>query len=308
MQFIDLHCDTITTAFEKGVSMDENNLHIDFKRLGAFNAPVQFFAVWLDENKLNKPFLNTIKYIDFFKAELEKTKHPITFGGSYTDIIYNRTRRISTALLSIEGGEAIESDLDNIYRLRERGVSMLTLTWNRKNNIGCGALTNSDEGLTEFGKSAVRELNKAGVFVDVSHLNDAGFYDVCKISDRPIVASHSNSRAVCDFPRNLTDDQIRQIASMDGIIGFNLCADFIRAGGRPKHEDIIRQIEHILNVGGEHILGLGCDYDGITNPPKDLEDVGCSVFFFHLIARYLGEDTAQKIFYANADSFLQKYM
>ncbi|MCD8238555.1 MAG: dipeptidase [Clostridiales bacterium] len=306
MQFIDFHCDTITTAFESGLSMDENNLHIDFKRLANYNAPVQYFAVWLRDERLGKPFLNTVKYIDFFKEELKKTKHAVKFGEGYTDIIYNRINKTSTGLLAVEGGEAIENDLDNIHRLREMGVTMMTLTWNRKNNLGFGAVTGSDFGLTDFGKDALKELNKAGILADVSHINDKGFYDVCRLTEKPIIASHSNSRAVCNVPRNLTDDQIKEIASLGGIIGFNLCGDFIKEGGKPKGEDVIRQIEHILEVGGESILGLGCDYDGIQNPPEKLENVGCSVYFFHYLADYFGEDVVQKIFYANADSFLQK--
>lgn len=305
MQFIDLHCDTITTAFDKKVSMEENNLHIDFKRLTAFNAPVQFFAVWLNDKCLEKPFESTLKYIEFFRSELNKTKYPIRFARSYTDIIYNRNKRVTSALLSVEGGEAIENDLENIHRLQGLGARIFTLTWNRKNNLGTGALADSDEGLTDFGRAAVKELNKADIFVDVSHLNETGFYDVCSITDKPIMASHSNSYELCPSPRNLTDDQIREIAKLGGVIGFNLCADFISSDGNPNHEDVIRQIEHILNVGGENILGLGCDYDGITNTPKNLEDVGCSVFFFNLIEKYLGEDIAQKIFYANLDMFFQ---
>ncbi|MCD8090199.1 MAG: dipeptidase [Clostridiales bacterium] len=305
MQFIDLHCDTITTAFDRGVSMEKNDLHIDFKRLTSFNAPVQFFAVWLNDECLKKPFESTIKYIEFFRSELNKTKYPIQFARSYTDIIYNRNRRVSSALLAIEGGEAIEGDLDNIHRLREQGARIFTLTWNRKNTLGAGALSGCEEGLTDLGKAAVKELNKADMFIDVSHLNEVGFYDVCSLTEKPIIASHSNSYEVCPFPRNLKDDQIKEIAKLGGVIGFNLCADFIRADGKPDHEDVIRQIEHILNIGGENVLGLGCDYDGITNTPKDLEDVGCSVFFFNLIEKYLGEDIAQKIFYANLDMFLQ---
>ncbi len=305
MQFIDLHCDTITTAFDKKVSMEENNLHIDFKRLTAFNAPVQFFAVWLNDESLKKPFESTLKYIEFFRSELNKTKYPIRFARSYTDIIYNRNRRVTSALLSIEGGEAIEDDLDNIHRLREQGARIFTLTWNRKNKLASGALSGSDDRLTDLGRAVVKELNKADMFIDVSHLNEAGFYEVCALTDKPIVASHSNSYEVCPFPRNLKDDQIREIAKLGGVIGFNLCADFIRSDGKPDHEDVIRQIEHILNVGGENILGLGCDYDGITNTPKGLEDIGCSVFFFNLIEKYLGEDIAQKIFYSNLDMFLQ---
>ena len=305
MQFIDLHCDTITTALRHGVSMEKNNLHIDFKRLSDFNAPVQFFAIWLEDKYLESPLKNTLEIIDFFKSELEKTKCTISFATNYTDIIYNRNRRYSSALLAVEGGEAIEDDLDNIYLLHEKGVRIMTLTWNRTNRLGHGVLSGCDEGLTDFGKAAVKELNDSGIFVDVSHINEKGFWDVCRTTDKPIIASHSNSRAICDNPRNLTDDQIREIAKQGGVIGFNLCADFVREDKAPTGEDVIRHLEHIMNVGGENILGLGCDYDGITHTPKDLEDVGCSVFFFNLIEKYLGEDVAQKIFYANLDSFLQ---
>lgn len=305
MEFIDFHCDTVTTAIERRAGIEKNDLDIDFKRLEACGNCVQFFAVWLDDKYLDSPFKNTVKFIEFFKKEIGKTKCRISSAESYSDIIYNRNRGYGSALLAVEGGEAIENDLDNIHILKELGVRIFTLTWNRPNLLGCGAL-GGEGGLTPFGKSAVSELEKAGVFADVSHLNDEGFRDVCRISEKPFIASHSNSRSICPVPRNLTDDQIKEISARDGIIGLNLFSEFIRNDAEPSCEDVLRHIDHIIEVGGEDVIGLGRDYDGIASAPKGLENIDSSKFLYELIEKHFGESIAMKVFYSNADRFLQK--
>ena len=153
---------------------------------------------------------------------------------------------------------------------------MLTLTWNFENEIGYpNTIVKAKDydpsrhyGLKPEGSEIVREMNRVGMIVDVSHLGDDGFWDVVKYCDGPFVASHSNARAVCNHTRNMTDDMIRALADKGGVMGLNFCGDFLNPNGTSRVEDMVRHAKHIINVGGSDILGLGTDYDGIDG---DLE-------------------------------------
>lgn len=163
-----------------------------------------------------------------------------------------------------------------VRSLYQLGVRMLTLTWNFENEIGYpNTIVKAKDydpsrhyGLKPEGIEIVREMNRVGMIVDVSHLGDDGFWDVVKYCDGPLVASHSNARAVCNHTRNMTDDMIRALADKGGVMGLNFCGDFLNPNGKSRVEDMVRHAKHIINVGGSDILGLGTDYDGIDG---DLE-------------------------------------
>ena len=163
-----------------------------------------------------------------------------------------------------------------VRSLYQLGVRMLTLTWNFENEIGYPNTIvktkdydpSKNYGLKPEGIEIVREMNRVGMIVDVSHLNDDGFWDVVKYCDGPFVASHSNARAVCDHTRNMTDDMIRALADKGGVMGLNFCGDFLNPDGKSRVADMVRHAKHIMNVGGIDVLGLGTDYDGIDG---DLE-------------------------------------
>ena len=204
---------------------------------------------------------------------------------------------------SIEGGEAIEGSIDKLYEFYEKGVRLMTLTWNHKNEIGCGALSGITDGLTDFGKSVVKEMNNMNMFIDVSHINEKGFWDVVKTTNKPIIATHSNSFTICNHPRNLKDDQLKAIAEMNGAIGLNTYPPFVRDSESVTSEDLLRHIDFILNKTGENVLGMGTDFDGISKSPKDLEDISKLPKFYDIVSREFGEEIADKIFYKNMQKF-----
>lgn len=172
----------------------------------------------------------------------------------------------TAAILTVENGSALAGRLDRVEALARDGVRMLTLTWNGENEIGSGNVT--DHGLSPFGKETVRELERQGIIIDVSHLNDRGFADLLAIAQKPFAASHSNARAVCGHKRNLTDDQIREMVSRGCLIGLNYYNAFLREDGQPASlDDLRRHVEHFLELGAEHCLALGSDADGADLPP-----------------------------------------
>ena len=187
-----------------------------------------------------------------------------------------------SAMLTVEEWAVCKGDISKLHQLYDMGVRMLTLTWNYPNELGAPNLNstkrkeadnylftpNTRDGLTEVGREFVSEMESLGMIVDVSHLSDAGFYDVLECTHKPFAASHSNAREVCGCVRNLTDDMIRKLADRGGCMGLNFYADFLKTvpAGSPNPgaiEDVVRHALHITKVGGIEVLGFGSDFDGI---------------------------------------------
>lgn len=300
-KLFDCHCDTLTKVMECEQNLIENNMQIDIARLSEFESATEIFAIWLDDKYLTEAYKNTNRAIDFFKSQIEK------YGNYFSQVktkegLLNEENKVK-AIVSIEGGEAIEGSIDKLYEFYEKGVRLMTLTWNHKNEIGCGALSGITDGLTDFGKSVVKEMNNMNMFIDVSHINEKGFWDVVKTTNKPIIATHSNSFTICNHPRNLKDDQLKAIAEMNGAIGLNIYPPFVRDSESVTSEDLLRHIDFILNKTGEDVLGMGTDFDGISKSPKDLEDISELPKFYDLVSKEFGEEIADKIFYKNMQKF-----
>lgn len=299
--FTDLHCDTLTKAFEENKSLIQNNLHIDFKKLNEFKSVTQVFAIWLDKKYYDKAFDMTNKVIDFFDSEIKESDIKVNKIANYDDI---NNRQIN-AILAIEGGESLQGNIDNIYHFYNRGVRFLTLCWNFENEIGFGARTNIDKGLKPFGKEVIKNLNKVGITIDVSHLNENGFKDVCKLSEKPFIATHSNSFNVYKHYRNLKDYQIKEIVNSNGIIGINLYPKFL-TNDNATIFDVIKHIDYIINLVGDKNITLGCDLDGIDILPNDIYNVLDYKKIFRYIKEEFGDDVLNNIAYKNFNNFFRK--
>ena len=213
----------------------------------------------------------------------------------------------TAAVLTVEGASFLEDDgqaESRLDALADAGVRMVTLTWNGPNALGSG--NDTSHGLTGFGRSCVGELERRGIVVDVSHLNDAGFKDVCATARRPFAASHSNARAVCGHPRNLADWQLRELADCGGIAGLNFCTQFLTDRlADPTRDDVLRHVDHVLETAGEDVLALGSDYDG-CDVPSWLEPCDRIGALHELLACEFGRDIADKVFFRNARDFFER--
>lgn len=301
--FVDLHCDTITSLYEKNQKLTKNNLHIDIQKLTKYKNPTQVFAIWLSQNYYNNAFNITNKIIDFFEQQIEQNSQYIKKTICYNDII--KDDKIN-AMLSIEGGESIENNLDNIYHFYKRGVRILTLCWNYENNLGYGAFTKNNEGLKPFGKEAVKIMNKINMIIDVSHLNEAGFWDLYKISKKPFIATHSNAYSICNHYRNLKDDQLKAIKEVGGIVGINLYPKFLTDKNQATEEDIFKHIDYVANIIGIDKICLGSDFDGIDETPLNIEDISKYSNLFKKMQNIYGKTILQKITYENFYNFCKK--
>ncbi len=287
----DAHCDTVKKIVELGGELKSNKYHWDIDQIINQKLKyIQVFAAFVDEKNDNlPPFEMCNLLIDRYFDELRKNENFIEHCNNISDIEIALNNNKIASLLSIEGGEALDGKIENLEFFQKRGVRILTLTWNYPNQICDGIGVETGKGLSLFGKKVVAEANQLRMAIDVSHISEKGFWDVIELSEKPIIASHSNAKAISPHRRNLDDEQIRAIIKNNGCIGINLFSEFL-AGKTSTIKDVIRHIDHILSLGGENNIGLGSDFDGISSMPEGL----CGVQDVHKIF-----DEMQKIGYSD---------
>lgn len=304
MKTIDMHCDTILGLMDtrENLGLYENNLSIDIKKLKKGNSLAQFFAMWIDFKKAKNPMETCLKMIDKFHIEIEKNCNYISLATNYKDIMKNNKEGKLSAVLTIEEGGAIKGKLYNLRNFYRLGVRAMTLTWNEVNEIGFPNKNEKyrDKGLTEFGQEVIHEMNRLGMIIDVSHLSDKGFYDVSRLSSKPFIASHSNSRAMKSHFRNLTDDMIKILSENGGVMGICFERDFLGDSKNTRIEDIVRHIKHIRDIGGIDVIALGSDYDG-SHPNCEIDNIGeIEKLVYALKDAKFTEYEIEKVFYKNA--------
>jgi len=271
----DGHCDSLGdfTDGKRDLKGHEPG-HWDLAKAKDANIGLQFFAAYIESEY--KPFLATqrgLQHLEAARKFIDKNNKDVFLVTSSRDLDRLGTKGEIGILINVEGGEILGESLfmlDLIYRL---GVRSLGLTWNQRNAIADGVgESNSRGGLSRFGLQVITRMNELGMVIDLSHINEAGFWDVLQHSDRPVIASHSCARSLCDHPRNLSDEQLRALAKCGGVVGVNFCQDFLCDSGKATINDVIRHLTHIAEVAGIEAVGLGSDYDGIPSTPEGLEN------------------------------------
>jgi membrane dipeptidase len=274
----DGHCDTILEVINHKRSLGSRTLvgHLDIPRMKEGGVDVQFFAVFIEDiYKPDRSLKRTLQLIDCFYKEIEKNQDDISLVTNYNQIEEVNSAGKIAAILSIEGGEALEGDLGVLRVLYKLGVRLLTLTWNQRNQIADGiGESRTGSGLTKFGLKVIDEMNRLGMLIDVSHLSETGFWDVIKRSKAPIVASHSNCYALCPHLRNLKDEQIKALADKGGVIGITFVPNFLTQEKRKTTVgDVVKHIDYLVEKVGVDYIGLGSDFDGTGGLPLGLEGV-----------------------------------
>ncbi len=289
MKYFDLHCDTLSATYDRGETILKNTCDISLDLTSSFEDYIQVLAVWSDPK-----YTNDELYARFFSvlSHFKSTSLPENF--SY--------------ILAVEGGALIGNDLSRIDELYASGVRIFTPLWKGITQLG-GAF-GENLGLTEFGKSAVRRCLELGIIPDVSHASDRSFYNVCELSEnfgKSFIASHSNSRAVCDHPRNLTDEMARIIIKNNGLIGISLYSPHLSESGHADLDDICRHAEHYLSLGAEKALCLGFDFDGTDGDlPEGIRKIDDTEKIYSYLSKSFSEKTANSIFFENAHDFFEK--
>jgi len=269
----DAHCDTVQKICDFGGNLVDNLYHIDLNRLNTFEGYIQIFAAFIDkQSDALSPFKRCNQLIDKYFYEIGEAKEKVCHCLNSNDINLALNKRRRAALLSIEGGEALEGKIENLNYFYKRGVRAITLTWNYSNEISGGISEINSEGLTDFGHSVVLKMNELGMLIDVSHISERGFWDVIEQTKMPIAATHSNAKKLCPHLRNLSDEQICAIIKNGGCIGINLYSEFLN-GDKCSIKNVLEHIEYILALGGENNIGLGCDFDGMSKLPEGIDGV-----------------------------------
>ena len=283
--YFDAHCDTLSRCLAEGWALWENPGHLDLKRLSAYAPRGQVFAIYLNSAEVapQARWGRVKEQAHLFQTAREA--HPDIMGR---------------CALSLEGAELAGCDAARLEELKGWGVKWVNLTWNHPNALAGSCVTG--EGLTDAGRAFVRACWALGLAIDVSHLSDRGFWDLMDMLDGPVLASHSDSRALCPHRRNLTDDMARAIFQAGGFVGLNFCRDFL--GEHPTAETAADHLERFLSLGGEGCVGLGSDFDGADVPAdlSGLEDI--PNLWAVLERRGLGEPLLEKLFCRNLEGFL----
>lgn len=319
---LDLHSDTVTDGLLLGYGLAGNTAHIDLLRPPAGMGWCQTFAIYITDHLRGQPALDWYRRSrDFFRGQLAAYPGLIRQVTTAREVEDTLDAGQVAAILAVEGGSVLMGNPDVLEELAADGVRFLTLTWNGVNELASG--NQSDMGLTPVGYQALARMEQLGIIADVSHLNDPGFWDVARAATRPFIATHSNSRAICSHPRNLTDDQFRVMVEQGGLVGLNFTVGFLKEDGwmppelqeaypktappgwvTPRH--LLDHVLHLLDLGGEDVLALGSDFDGTEVPDFLPGAEAFPVMEQLLLDAGLGAALTHKILYQNARDFLRR--
>jgi len=271
MLICDAHADTLSTLQNKERNQ---NLPCDVtaERLTAGyekDIRVQALALWTGLEGLQG------KDVGLIDREMQELNGLLAQGFTQVSRLSQAKAGQPNILLTIEGGEAFESGPQTVDAFALWGIRIAAIVWNNENSFAFPAMGGSDRGLTAQGRRLVARMNKQHMALDVSHLNEAGVKDALTVSRKPIIASHSCCRALCDHPRNLTDEQLKAIFAMGGYVGVNFYPVFLSADRKADIDTVVNHIDHMAQLGGAKHIGMGSDFDGIDSHPKGLEHAGC---------------------------------
>lgn len=314
MNYFDLHCDTVgelskisETQREK-VNLRCNAGQLDLTRAQSFSRYAQVFALFCGTQPVQSKqdaHERFVRLLTTAQQELAKNSDILLHCRTAQDLKAAQDSSKIAAFLSIEGAEILQSEED-IRAAVQAGIKIVTITWNHRSVYGCGASTNNTAGLTPAGRQLAKQLSDNGVFLDVSHVSEHGFWDLAETISAPILATHSNSKQVCPHARNLTDAQFAELMRRGGLVGINLYVPFVTQKQTADCTDVLRHIEHFCALGGERQLCIGADWDGCDRMPKGITDIRGIERLAECMAQHGYSDTLIRgIFYENANRFVQ---
>ena len=326
---IDTHCDSLGFVLDSGedLGVDKEGRQVTLPKMREGGVTAQFFAAWVDPgaHSLDKSVRRTLGYIDAMNRVCAENADQIELARTAADIRRLKAAGKLAAVLCIEGGHSIDDDLGVLRVYHELGVRYMTLTWNNTNNWADGVLDEPRHGgLTDFGRDVVREMNRLGIMVDISHVAPKTFWDAMETTSKPVIASHSSALAICKHPRNMNDDQLRAVAENGGVADVTFVTNFVSERLRlqieelglgvygtegesryrevanelaiPSYTEVVDHIDHMVQVAGIDHVGLGADFGVLFAGPVGMED--CSKFPWitdELLKRGYAEDDVRKI-------------
>lgn len=296
IKYFDLHCDTLYKAYTDKMSLYDKSLDISFSSIPELDRYTQILAVWskhnLSEDQAFEQFINILDYTE---------KELTAFASEHKNFSY---------ILAVEGGKLLCGKIERLNTLFQKGVRFLTLVW--QDECCIGGAHNLSSGFTDFGFEVLDKCFDTGIIPDVSHASDKMFYQTAEISKeklKPFIATHSNSRTVCEHSRNLTDDMFLTVKECGGLVGISMAPQHLNKNGDSPGAtvvitDVLKHIEHYLSLGGEDILCFGCDFDGIDTKPSGINGIESIPYIYEEMIKHYSQDAVDKIFYKNANNFI----
>lgn len=313
MQMIDMHCDTVWGLTEKekaGISesLTENTLAVDVKGMRKAGSMAQFFACFIymkmfeGEKRWEEGFQYAKRMLKRLKKEIMQSTD-MEFAYRTEDVRKNFAGGKISAVMTIEEGGILDNRIERLDEFYKEGVRLVTLLWNEENCIGypnSKDVTLMQKGLKPFGIECIRKMNELGMLIDVSHMSDGGFWDVVRYSSKPFVASHSNARAICAHPRNLSDKMLKAIGESGSVAGMNLYPYFVNKEGVSTYEALARHVLHMVDKAGIEGVAIGTDLDGFDEGETPIMKIGdMTEFYRYLQKKGMRESDLRKIWYEN---------
>lgn len=311
MHLIDMHCDTVAKILESknGEGLYENSFDVDIKGMKNAGTMAQFFACFIymemfqGKDRMEKAYLYAKKMAAKLKEEVQKNSKEIALATTVDSILQNQEQGKISAILTLEEGGVINGEFRKLEELYNEGIRLVTLLWNFEN---CMGYPNSkdrkimEQGLKPFGFETVERMNDLGMLVDVSHMSDGGFWDVIHTSKKPVVASHSCARSLCNHPRNLTDEMLRALGEKGGLAALNFYPAFIREDQNASKEDLAAHIKHMINVAGMDAVAIGTDFDGFEGGELEIDKTEKMSLLYHTLKKEgFTEEQLEKIWFGN---------
>jgi membrane dipeptidase len=306
MRIIDSHCDLLSKMLlDPFVHFNQiqPDIAVNLPRLQQVNMALQFFAIYIPEKVDSTRFELILESIDLFYQKIAASR-AIVFIQNREDLEIVIEEKKIGALLTLEGVEGLMGSLRNLRIAYYLGVRCIGITWNYANWAADGVMEARNGGFTIKGRRFVKECNKLGILLDVSHLAETGFWQLMELSHEPVLASHSNTFELCPHPRNLSNEQIKAIIAKNGMIGLTFVPWFVKSKD-PQISDILLHIDHICSLGGENHIGFGSDFDGIDTFVPNLEHVGQYDHLVNELSKKYAVSFVEKLVFGNWMSFLK---
>ncbi|WP_025679811.1 dipeptidase [Paenibacillus massiliensis] len=324
---IDFHCDVLYKMhLGQALSFEDPALDVTRSRMKEGGVDLQTFAIFIPQQVGSQRFEHIVRQVELFREHIaypdgglstlrwrEEAAQLSRQAGNAPEMGEQKLQKAvveppAWGLLSLEGADALEGNLEYIRLSYELGIRLIGITWNYANWAGDGVLEQRNAGLTNKGREMIRYCNKLGMLLDVSHLSESGFWEVMEQSDTPPVASHSNARHVQDHVRNLLDEQIRALIARDGRIGLVFYPPFVKDGADVRAEDLLPHIEHICSLGGAGQIMLGSDFDGMDQHVHGLSHPGDYPAWAGLLLKHYPEGLVRGWLAGNALGYLAKHL
>lgn len=303
MKVVDLHCDVLEklARFEDANFRNDSRIYSNFERLKAGNVKIQVFAIFIHPDiPQEQKFQEVLRQIEAFNKCVLKEPEMVHIKD-WKQIDELEEGQIG-AVLSLEGCDAIDDDLEKLKIILDAGVKIVGLTWNYENKVGYGTSEDSTKGIKPFGKKVIELLNERDIIIDVAHLNERGFYELLPLAKK-VIASHCNSRTLCDHPRNLTDEQVKMLVEKGGRIHVVFYPPFIEKEKKTTTiEKLVEHIKYLANLVGVEHIGFGSDFDGVD--PLSVSNLSNASEFPNIIERLRQEFTDDEVKLFSEEGFM----